>query len=450
MREKLFGTDGVRGVANTELSPTLALELGVAAAKILGQSHTPSFVIGRDTRISGSLLEAALSAGLCSMGAHVVSLGVLSTPGVACIARSGAYDAGVVISASHNPFADNGIKFFGGDGYKLDDNIERDIEDLVAQHEMLPRPSGMGVGEITIDHNKSNVYQDHLREAMAGVRLDGLRVVVDGANGANCVLAPQVLDSLGASVTLLNAAPDGMNINAHCGSLYPRQMQDATVAVNAHIGMAFDGDADRVILADDLGRAVDGDRVMMIVGKHLASQRKLKNNVVVGTIMSNMGLEVALRRSGVTLIRAAVGDRYVSEIMRRHGYSIGGEKSGHLIFGDLTTTGDGLLTALQVLRVMQETGCPLSVLADEMTEYPQVLLGVKVRDRAAWEKDAEITKAVARASELLSGRGRINVRASGTEKLVRIMAEGPDQEEIDTIAHEIANLVEKKTGVIAV
>ena len=446
MPEKLFGTDGVRGVANTELTPALALALGASAARTLGRGHTPRFIIGRDTRVSGTLLESALAAGLCSMGAQVVTAGVVPTPAVANIARIQNFDAGVVISASHNPFADNGIKFFGGDGYKLDDALEAEIEAQLALVDTWDRPSGAAVGRLMHDTGLAGLYAGHLEDALDGISLTGLKVVLDAANGANSVLGPRVLTDLGADVIPLHCDPDGININADCGSLHPEEMMRRTLSAQADMGLAFDGDADRVILSDELGRKVDGDRVMLLVGRHLAASGKLANGTVVGTIMSNMGLEVALRASGLTLLRTAVGDRYVSEAMRRDGHVLGGEKSGHLIFGHLTTTGDGLLTALQVLKVMRETGRPLSALADQMTEYPQILLGVRVRDRRAWASDPDITKAITAAEAQLAGRGRINVRASGTEKLVRVMAEGPDQAEIDALAHEIVALVQKKVG----
>ena len=446
MPEKLFGTDGVRGVANTELTPALALALGASAARTLGRGHTPRFIIGRDTRVSGTLLESALAAGLCSMGAQVVTAGVVPTPAVANIARIQNFDAGVVISASHNPFADNGIKFFGGDGYKLDDALEAEIEAQLARVDTWDRPSGAAVGRLMHDTGLAGLYAGHLEDALDGISLTGLKVVLDAANGANSVLGPRVLTDLGADVVPLHCDPDGININAGCGSLHPEEMMRRTLSAQADMGLAFDGDADRVILSDELGRKVDGDRVMLLVGRHLAASGKLANGTVVGTIMSNMGLEVALRASGLTLLRTAVGDRYVSEAMRRDGHVLGGEKSGHLIFGHLTTTGDGLLTALQVLKVMRETGRPLSALADQMTEYPQILLGVRVRDRQAWASDPDITKAITAAEAQLAGRGRINVRASGTEKLVRVMAEGPDQAEIDALAHEIVALVQKKVG----
>ncbi len=446
MAEKLFGTDGVRGVANTELTPQLALRLGAAAARTLGRGHTPRFIVGRDTRISGTLLESALAAGLCSMGAQVVTAGVVPTPAVAGIARMQSFDAGVVISASHNPFGDNGIKFFGGDGYKLDDALEAEIEGFVSEVDAWPKPSGAGVGRLTHDTHLCDLYAGHLEETMDGISLKNVKIVLDGANGANSVLGPRVVSDLGAEVITLSCAPDGININAGCGSLHPQEMQRRTAQEGADIGLAFDGDADRVMLSDERGRLVDGDRVMLLVGRHLAASGKLAHNTVVGTIMSNMGLEAALRQSDLTLLRTAVGDRYVSEAMRGGGYVLGGEKSGHLIFGHLTTTGDGLLTALQVLKVMRETGKPLSMLADQMTEYPQVLLGVKVRDRQTWAADPDIQRAIADAEHCLNGRGRVNVRASGTEKLVRVMAEGPDQAEIDTLARGLIALIAEKVG----
>ena len=446
MAEKLFGTDGVRGVANTELTPSLALALGASAARTLGRGHAPRFIVGRDTRISGTLLESALAAGLCSMGASVVTAGVVPTPAVAGIARMQDFDAGIVISASHNPFADNGIKFFGGDGYKLDDALEAEIEAGLSQVDTWTRPSGAGVGRLAYDPSLCDLYAGHLEDTMEGLSLSGFRIALDAANGANYALGPRVLTDLGAEVIALHHEPDGININADCGSLHPEEMLRRTVSEGAALGIAFDGDADRVILSDELGRIVDGDRVMLLVGRHLATSGKLKNNTVVGTIMSNMGLEIALRESGLTLLRTAVGDRYVSEAMRREGHVLGGEKSGHLIFGHLTTTGDGLLTALQVLKVMRETGLPLSVLSDQMTEYPQVLLGVRVCDRQAWQHDSDIQRAIASAETCLTGRGRLNVRASGTEKLVRVMVEGPDQAEIDALAREIVSLVRKKYG----
>ncbi len=446
MPEKLFGTDGVRGVANTELTPALAMALGAAAARTLGRGHTPRFVVGRDTRISGTLLESALAAGLCSMGAQVVTAGVVPTPAVAGIARIQNFDAGVVISASHNPFADNGIKFFGGDGYKLDDALEAEIEANVSEVGTWPKPSGAGVGRLAYDASLCDLYAGHLEDTMDGVTLESVKIVLDGANGANSVLGPRVVSDLGAEVVTLSCAPDGLNINAGCGSLHPGEMCRRTVEEGADIGLAFDGDADRVMLSDEKGRLVDGDRVMLLIGRHLAASGKLAHGTVVGTIMSNMGLEAALKQSDLRLLRTAVGDRYVSEAMRGGGYVLGGEKSGHLIFGHLTTTGDGLLTALQVLKVMRETSRPLSELADQMTEYPQVLLGVKVRDRQTWAADPDIQKAIADAERRLAGRGRVNVRASGTEKLVRVMAEGPDQAEIDVLARDLIALIGEKVG----
>ncbi len=452
MTDRLFGTDGVRGVANTELSPALALALGSAAAQVLGRgAPAPTFVIGRDTRLSGTLLEAALSAGLCSQGAHVISPGIMPTPAVAHVVKTEGYSAGAVISASHNPYADNGIKFFGPDGYKLDDAAEDEIAALIPLS-LNPRapqpscPSGTGVGRMERAPRLRDLYAHHLMEMMGDVRLTRMRLVIDGANGAAHALAPWVFSDLGAIVTAIHCAPDGTNINAGCGSLHTAEMQARTVSEGAALGMAFDGDADRVLFADETGRLVDGDRVMLLVGKHLAAQGLLPGGVVVGTIMSNMGLEVALNAAGLSLMRAPVGDRYVSEAMRAGGYALGGEKSGHILFGHLSTTGDGLLTALQVLKVLRETGKTLSELAGEMTDYPQVLLGVRVQDRTAWQHDAVIQQEIARAEARLAGRGRLNVRASGTEKLIRVMAEGPDQAEVEAVAGELAAVVKARVG----
>lgn len=449
MSDRLFGTDGVRGIANTELSPMLALSLGLAAGYLLGRGHHPSptFIVGRDSRLSSPMLEAALSAGLCAMGANVVSPGLMPTPAVARITHETGADAGVVISASHNPFPDNGIKFFGPDGYKLADEIEAELEALVARADTLPRPAGAGVGHIRRDPEMRSLYARHIEETLQGTRLDGLTIVLDAANGAASELAPRIFGELGANTICLNCEPTGCNINEGCGALHPGKMQEAVVREKADLGVAFDGDADRVILSDETGAMVDGDRVMAICGRYLAQHGKLSGNAVVGTIMSNMGLEVALRDKGIKLIRTSVGDRNVSEEMRRGGYVLGGEKSGHIIFGNLTTTGDGILSALQVLRVIKEAKKPLSELSSVMTEYPQVLLNIKVTDRKAWEKDAEFQARVAAVVGKLDGQGRINVRASGTEKLLRVMVEGPDHDKVQSLANEVAGLARQKWGV---
>ena len=346
------------------------------------------------------MLESALSAGLCAMGANVTSPGLMPTPAVARVTHEIGADAGVVISASHNPFPDNGIKFFGPDGYKLADSLEAELETLVSDAFSLPRPAGAGIGQVRRDPELRDLYARHIEETMRGIRLKGLKIVLDAANGAASELAPRVFSDLGADVVAIHASPNGCNINEGCGALHPQSMQQAVKKEKADLGIAFDGDADRVILADETGQIVDGDRVMAVCGLYLAERGELSGSTVVGTIMSNMGLEVALRDKGVRLIRTAVGDRCVSEEMRRGVYVLGGEKSGHIIFGSLTTTGDGILSALQVIQVMRQTKRSLSELASVMTEYPQVLLNIRVTDRRAWGKPPRLSEA-----HLLGERG---------------------------------------------
>ncbi len=443
---KLFGTDGVRGVANTELSALLALKLGAASAYVLRNKHEGArMLIGRDPRISGDILESAMASGICSLGVDVYLSGVVPTPAVAYITQSMQTDAGIVISASHNPMKDNGIKFFGGDGYKLPDEIEAEIEAQVDNFHSIPLPSGAGVGRMYHVHNLIDGYLDHLKSTFPH-KLDGMKIVLDCANGATSEAAPRLFADLGADFTIINAEPDGVNINTNCGSLHPKTLQDKVVALGAQVGMAFDGDGDRAILVDEKGRTVDGDHVMAICAFHLASQGCLPHNSVVATVMSNMGLEVALQRKGISLRRTQVGDRYVCDEMRKTGIVIGGEKSGHLIFAGHATTGDGMITALQVLNVMIETGKPLSELADQIEEYPQLLINVPVKDKHGWEELAEITSAVEAGEASLSGRGRVFVRASGTENLIRVMAEGPDLKELESITSGICEIVKSSLG----
>jgi phosphoglucosamine mutase len=447
MSHRLFGTDGVRGVANKELTPDMALRLGLAAGHYFGQGEKhPVFVVGRDSRLSGLMLESALAAGLSATGANTLLAGLMPTPAVACITRGIGAQAGVVISASHNPFQDNGIKFFGPDGYKLDDAIEDELEALYNKAYDLPCPTGDQVGRIIHDPSLCDHYAKHIEETIHPLSLSGLKVVVDSANGAASELAPRIFSELGAEVIAMNCSPDGININNNCGALHPQEMQKRVLAENADLGIALDGDADRLILSDENGNTVDGDRVMGIVGFDLAEKGELAGNAVVATIMSNMGLEAALRKKGIAMIRTAVGDRYVSERMRKDGYVVGGEKSGHLIFGNLTTTGDGIVTALQVMRIVKQSGKPLSQLASFMIEYPQLLVNIRVTDRTAWEKDVEFQKLVNEVQESLDGEGRINVRASGTEKLLRVMVEAPEQERVESLAEKVASLARAKWG----
>ena len=443
---KLFGTDGVRGLANIELSPLLALQLGTAAAHVIVKTREGArILIGRDPRISGDILESAMVAGACSQGLDAVLVGVISTPGVAYLTISTGASVGVMISASHNPVEDNGIKFFGPDGYKLDDAVEAEIEEHVPRFDALARPSGGEVGRMFHKHELAWQYAHHVKSA-ASCRLDGLKLVLDCANGAACELAPQIFSEVGASVETINCSPNGININSNCGSLYPQALQETVRESGADAGLAFDGDADRVVLIDERGEIVDGDHVMAIYGLHQARKGDLPGNVVVATLMSNIGLEVALAKENVRLIRTPVGDRYVSDEMRRTGAIIGGEKSGHVILSRHTTTGDGMVTALQILSIMVETGKRLSELASEMEEFPQILVNVPVRDRHGWDKSPAIMSAISSAQEKLAGRGRVFVRPSGTEKLIRVMAEGPDRDELERLTSDIAEAIRRSLG----
>lgn len=439
---RLFGTDGVRGTANEELTPELAFRLGWAAAWYFGREHEkPTFLIGRDTRISGQMLEAALCAGICSAGGNAEILGVIPTPGVAWLTSTSDAVAGVVISASHNPFADNGIKFFSGTGYKLPDAVEDELEEIVARGmEALPRPTGRGIGAITHRHERIAAYEDFLCGTVRD-NLSTLRVVIDCANGASSEAAPAVLSRLGLDVSVLNASPDGFNINDRCGSTHMEALQAAVVAQQADLGLAFDGDADRCLAVDEKGRIVDGDQIMVILANDLLRNNALKQTTLVTTVMSNIGLHQAIRRAGGRVMVTAVGDRYVLEAMQKHGLSLGGEQSGHIIFGEYSTTGDGLMTALQLLAAVKRSGMPLSGLGELMTRFPQVLVNVRVGSKAGWEKNVRIAAAVKKAEQQLGEEGRILVRASGTEPLIRVMAEGPELAELERLAGEVADAI---------
>lgn len=449
LARRYFGTDGVRGVANTELSPQQAMALGAAAARVLRHhsSSAPTIVVGRDPRISGDLLGAALMAGICSQGVSVVDIGVIPTPGVAYVTRILDAAAGVVISASHNPVQDNGIKFFGPDGKKLADSVEAEIEAAMAHWESQPRPSGAAVGRITRTTAPVDAYAQFLAVMLTPVRLDGMKIVIDCANGSASSVARGVLENLGATVIAMASEPNGININENCGSTHPEAMAARVLFEGADIGMAFDGDADRVILADEQGRIFDGDRILCTLGIYLHSQERLTGRVVVGTVMSNLGLEHALTKHGITLVRAPVGDRYVAEQMLEHGSIVGGEKSGHILLPHLSTTGDGLLTGLQILRVCRETGRTLGSWADEMTELPQKLVNVYVRQKEGWREIPDVEAALQAAENRLEGRGRIFVRPSGTEKMIRVMAEGPDAAEVDTLVAGVADAIRTHLGV---
>lgn len=444
--KKLFGTDGVRGLANVELSPLLALKLGTTAAHvIIERKQNTRVLVGRDPRISGDILESAMVAGICSQGVDAVLVGVIPTPGIAYLTANTNAAAGAIISASHNPVQDNGIKFFGPDGYKLDDSVEAEIERQIDRFDEFPRPSGGEVGNVLRRRELVWDYAEHVKSTL-GASLDGMSVVIDGANGAASELAPRIFHELGARTMSLNCTPNGININEHSGSLEPQQMALLVKQLGADVGMSFDGDADRVIMSDENGNIVDGDHIMAIYGLDKARSDGLPANTVVGTVMSNIGLELALKKENLTLVRTAVGDRYVSDEMRRLGAVVGGEKSGHVILSEFTTTGDGMVTALQILKVMLKTGRRLSELASEMEEFPQILVNVPVARRDGWDTMPGIRAAVEDAEDALAGRGRVVVRPSGTESLLRIMAEGPDPDELRKITQHIADAVKSALG----
>lgn len=446
---RLFGTDGVRGVANEGLTPELAYHLGRAAATHFGKlKERPVFLIGRDTRISGAMLESALASGINSVGGDVILAGVIPTPAIAYLVKKHGWDAGVVISASHNVFSDNGIKFFDNQGFKLPDAVEDELETLVFRSDSndLPRATGAAIGRVLPRAGLRYEYIDFICSTV-GISLDGLRIIYDGANGAAYQVGPEILERLGAVILPTHVLPDGININENCGSTHLRGLQASVVANHADVGIANDGDADRCLLVDEKGNILDGDRIMLLCALHLKQQGRLKDDTVVSTVMSNIGFHKAVTELGLKTYVTAVGDRYVLEKMREKGYSIGGEQSGHVIFLDYNTTGDGLLTAVQTLAILKESGKTLSELSALMTQYPQILLNVKVQTKADWETNPLILAAISAGEQELGDRGRILVRASGTEKLIRVMAEGPDQEELERICRTIAECVGREQGV---
>ncbi len=440
-----FGTDGVRGVANQDLTAHFAFRLGRVAGPVLAGGGGGRVVIGRDTRRSGDMLLAALSAGLMASGVEVMDLGVIPTPGVALLTQHTRSSAGAVISASHNPARDNGIKFFGPDGRKIADELETEMEQRLAGHEGEASPIGEGVGRCLSGIDCVNEYVRFLCET-APVSLGGLRIVVDAGHGAASDLGPRVLRRLGAEVIALHCEPDGMNINRSSGALHPEAMWSAVVQHGADLGVAFDGDADRAIFADETGELVDGDRVLAMGALAWRNTDRLPGNVVVGTVMSNVGLERGLAEAGVRLVRAPVGDRHVAEAMEREGAALGGEKSGHILFSQCHTTGDGILTAIQVAGLAKAAGVCLSELAGQIREYPQLLVNVPVWRRRGWRAQPELWEAVRAAEARLGNSGRILVRASGTERLIRVMAEGPDEQTVREIVHSIADVVRDTMG----
>ena len=432
---KYFGTDGVRGVANTELTPEFTLKLG----RILGYQlkmicEQPKVLIGRDTRISGEMLESALMAGLISSGVDVLKLGVITTPGVAYLTKTLDVQAGIMISASHNPVQDNGIKIFSHNGYKLSDTQEEEIEALLEVADELPRPIGEKIGRVEDYRLGASSYLEHLKSTISH-SLAGLKVVLDCANGASSCLAPQLFHDLGADVVSICYEPNGININEACGSTHPQTLAEAVVEHGADLGFAFDGDCDRLIAVDHTGAIVDGDYIMFIVGRYLNEKGKLRNGTVVSTVMSNLGFYRAVEEHGLRSVQTKVGDRYVLEEMLQNGYNFGGEQSGHLIFLDYGTTGDGMLSAIQLASIVVEKQESLAKLAQEMPKYPQVLKNLRVEDKMAMMTNVSILDEIVSIEKQMDGKGRVLVRPSGTEPLVRVMVEA----ETETLCEEYVN-----------
>lgn len=445
---RLFGTDGARGVANSEITCELAMQIGRAAAMVLTENleHRPKVMIGMDTRASGEMLESAIAAGLCSVGADVLLLGVLPTPAVAFLVKEYGYDAGVMISASHNPCEYNGIKIFQSTGYKLPDALENEIEAIILDEVKTPPVMiGGDVGRVTRAEHAVEDYVKHLLST-TDTRCDGMKIAIDCANGSASVTARTVFESLGAQCIVIHDQPDGVNINRDCGSTHMESLQKCVLENNCDLGFAFDGDADRMLAVDHTGNVVDGDKAIAICAKYMLSQGTLHKDTAVVTVMSNMGFFKFCDDNGIHCERTKVGDRYVLENMLEHGYSIGGEQSGHIIFLDYATTGDGQLSAIQVLRVLAHTGKKLQTLADEMEVYPQVLINVRVSNygRVRFADDKEIKNAIASAEEELGDTGRVLVRVSGTEPLVRVMLEGKDQQKIRELGESIAEVVRER------
>lgn len=446
---RLFGTDGVRGIANGKLNADLAYQMGRAGAYCLTNAvHKAKILIGRDTRISGDMLESALVAGVCSAGAEAVVAGVIPTPAVAYLTKHLGCDAGAMISASHNPVEYNGIKFFSMDGFKLADSIEDRIEALIATGgQEIPAPSGMEIGRHVRHKNAQREYVDHI-ESLAKMPLDGLMIVLDCANGASSAVAPELFKRLGAKVHACYHMPDGTNINENCGSTHPESLATQVREMGADVGLAFDGDADRLIAVDENGAILNGDQIMTICAIDLKNEGKLAHDTVVATVMSNMGMELALKREGIRLLRSDVGDRYVLEKMRQEGCNFGGEQSGHVIFLDESTTGDGILSGLHLVSVMKKRGMKLSQLARVISILPQVLVNARVSEskKHFYAEDEQICREIDLLEQHMAGTGRVLIRTSGTEPLVRVMIEGEDSGQITEHAVRLASLIEQQLG----
>jgi len=443
---RLFGTDGVRGVANDELTPLLAMQLGQAGAYVLSKEnqHKPTIMVGCDTRLSGDMLAAALMAGACSVGANVVNVGVLPTPAVAYLTKKYRVDAGVVISASHNPMEFNGIKFFDGQGFKLPDAMEDEIEELIKNNmEGVKMPTGAGIGKIK---NRTDAREEYINHNLGcvDVRLDGFKIVMDCAEGASSYTSVETIRQTGAEVIAIHTNPDGTNINSNCGSTHMEELMGRVVTEKADIGLAFDGDADRFLAVDENGKMVDGDEIMAIIGKHMKDNGELKNDTIVATVMSNLGFFKMGERENIHIEKTKVGDRYVLERMKEIGANLGGEQSGHIIFLDDNTTGDGLLSALHLLKVMKQTGKKLSELSQVMEVMPQALYNATVptHKKDHYMEYPEIASAIEELNKKFAGDGRVLIRPSGTEPLVRVMIEGKDQAVIEEEAKKLAELIQ--------
>lgn len=447
---KYFGTDGVRGIANDTLTPELAFRLGRAGGAILTRhaqdDKKPVVIVGRDTRISGEMLQQAIIAGFLSVGIDVLRLGVITTPAVAFLVQNLEANAGVQITASHNPAADNGIKFFGSDGFKLSDELEFEIEQLLdSPVDDLPRPSAAGLGVVNNYPEGALKYLSFLQKTIP-TDLEGMRIALDGANGATSGLLAHLFADLNADFVMMGTEPNGLNINDGVGSTHPEALAAFVTENDVQVGLAFDGDGDRLIAVDENGEIVDGDKIMYITGKFMDAQGRLKHHTVVSTVMSNIGFYKALSEHGMTSVKTAVGDRYVMAEMLASGYNLGGEQSGHIIFSDWATTGDGLLTALQLLYVMKEMGKKLSELAAEVQIYPQKLVNIPVADKIAIQQDPAVIAKIAEVEMKMAGDGRVLVRASGTESLLRVMAEAPTVEQVDEYVEEIAAVVRARAN----
>lgn len=445
---KYFGTDGVRGIANEELTPELAFKLGRIGSYVLAKEFEgkPKILIGRDTRISGAMLESALLAGILSTGVEVMTLGVISTPGVAYLTRVMNATGGVMISASHNPMEDNGIKFFGADGYKLTEAQEEEFEALLnAEEDTLPRPTGAAVGSITEYFEGGHKYIQYLKQTV-DEDFTGIHVAIDCAHGATSSLATHVFADLEADISTMGASPNGTNINDGVGSTHPEKLAELVKEKEAHIGLAFDGDGDRIIAVDETGAVVDGDKILFIIGRYLKSVGRLKSDTIVSTIMSNLGFYKAVEDYEMKSVQTAVGDKYVVEEMRENGYNLGGEQSGHIVLLDYNTTGDGLLTGLQLVNIMKRTGKTLSELAGDMTVFPQELVNVRVTDKHAVTANEKVAAVIAEVEQEMAGNGRVLVRASGTEPLVRVMVEALTHEECTEYVNKISEVVREEMG----